>query len=444
MPSKTAKQAKLMRAVAHGWKPSRMKGPPVSVAKEFVAADKKAKGMQAGGLFRAHWLRKMRDPDYDPYAKYGTEPLTLKQASKLAGGKKYAEVMTAKREMTKAGWSESGGKWYPPQATLGAPTEGGLAEATAPQEPVRTIQPIEGREFISGAAPPRRVGPPARTAAEIAPGFRPGRVPPALLRYLERQQAIAAAKPQPEEPVEMQFGGMMNFLGRGRVPPMQQAAGRGQPGGGAMDFLTRGRVPQRGVGRATGQGMQKFLRRGQVPGGGRPPQPGGGGLARAAVQPGPGGGMGSDMGMQKFLRRGQVPGGGSFREAMMNRGVVGPQPRSPGPGAPPMKGIGRAPGAGVPLRGVGRPPGMGRPGAGGGVRAAVMPGRSFRPGGGGAGMPGAAPRIGMGDQQGALARATQVQTGRPPMSRRMGFPGRGGPDGGFGGRRGRRRGRMRR
>ena len=40
MPSKTAKQSKFMRAVAHGWKPTNKKGPPVSVAKEFVAADK--------------------------------------------------------------------------------------------------------------------------------------------------------------------------------------------------------------------------------------------------------------------------------------------------------------------------------------------------------------------------------------------------------------------
>ena len=39
MPSKTPKQAKFMRAVAHGFKPDK-KGPPVSVAKEFVKADK--------------------------------------------------------------------------------------------------------------------------------------------------------------------------------------------------------------------------------------------------------------------------------------------------------------------------------------------------------------------------------------------------------------------
>jgi hypothetical protein len=42
MPSKTEKQARLMRAVAHGWKPPGSKTPPVpvKVAKEFVAADK--------------------------------------------------------------------------------------------------------------------------------------------------------------------------------------------------------------------------------------------------------------------------------------------------------------------------------------------------------------------------------------------------------------------
>lgn len=53
MPSKSAKQAKLMRAVAHGWKPDRIKGPTQSVAKEFVEADKrrgKVTGYQFGGM----------------------------------------------------------------------------------------------------------------------------------------------------------------------------------------------------------------------------------------------------------------------------------------------------------------------------------------------------------------------------------------------------------
>lgn len=45
MPSKSPEQAKLMRAIAHGWKPSRMKSPPSrAVAQEFVEADRKYSG----------------------------------------------------------------------------------------------------------------------------------------------------------------------------------------------------------------------------------------------------------------------------------------------------------------------------------------------------------------------------------------------------------------
>lgn len=41
-----------MRAIAHGWKPDRLDGPPVAVAKEFVEADKRKK--IAGALRRKH------------------------------------------------------------------------------------------------------------------------------------------------------------------------------------------------------------------------------------------------------------------------------------------------------------------------------------------------------------------------------------------------------
>ena len=40
MPSKSEKQARLMRAVAHGWKKPGGGGPSKAVAKEFVAEDK--------------------------------------------------------------------------------------------------------------------------------------------------------------------------------------------------------------------------------------------------------------------------------------------------------------------------------------------------------------------------------------------------------------------
>ena len=46
MPSKTAKQARFFRAVAHGWRPSDMKAPPIAVARDFMRADEAAKAQR--------------------------------------------------------------------------------------------------------------------------------------------------------------------------------------------------------------------------------------------------------------------------------------------------------------------------------------------------------------------------------------------------------------
>jgi hypothetical protein len=43
MPSVSPKQAKFMKAVAHGMKPSSGHGPSVAVAKEFMHADERKK-----------------------------------------------------------------------------------------------------------------------------------------------------------------------------------------------------------------------------------------------------------------------------------------------------------------------------------------------------------------------------------------------------------------
>jgi hypothetical protein len=48
MPSKTPKQARTMRAAAHDPKFAKKLGIPQTVAKEFVAADTKAKGGKKG------------------------------------------------------------------------------------------------------------------------------------------------------------------------------------------------------------------------------------------------------------------------------------------------------------------------------------------------------------------------------------------------------------
>ena len=56
MPSSTHKQARFMAAVAHGFKPTGTKAPPVSVAKEFNAADEGTERLKQG--MRIRKLRK--------------------------------------------------------------------------------------------------------------------------------------------------------------------------------------------------------------------------------------------------------------------------------------------------------------------------------------------------------------------------------------------------
>ena len=60
MPSKSQSQHNLMEGVAHGWKPGGMKAPPVSVAKEFVAADK-GKKFKADHVAKALRNRKPKE-----------------------------------------------------------------------------------------------------------------------------------------------------------------------------------------------------------------------------------------------------------------------------------------------------------------------------------------------------------------------------------------------
>ena len=53
MPSRSPAQARLMRAVAAGWTPSDIEGPPRSVAQEFAEADKR-RAAQLGSLAKAY------------------------------------------------------------------------------------------------------------------------------------------------------------------------------------------------------------------------------------------------------------------------------------------------------------------------------------------------------------------------------------------------------
>lgn len=121
---------------------------------------------------------------------------------------------------------------------------------------------------------------------------------------------------------------------------------------------------------------------------------------RGAMPPGGGGGMMSRL-------RNQVQAQQQFRKP------VGYDPRG-GPIAPP-------PGKG----GGGMPGGpMVPPNFRGQMQRQRMMNRPRRGVPGPAGAGGSPNRVGMQDQQGGLARALQKGTGRRPMSRRSGFPGR--------------------
>jgi integrin beta 8 len=110
----------------------------------------------------------------------------------------------------------------------------------------------------------------------------------------------------------------------------------------------------------------------------------------------------------------RMQGGGRIPQRPGGLGQVAQRPRAPGVGTrPPMPPGGQPPGPGGPggvgMRG-GAPPSMR-----GHLQAMRAQQRQAQGGGGN--------RIGMGDQQGGLARAMQTQTGRPPISRRAAFPG---------------------
>lgn len=49
-----------MHAVAHGWKPDKIKGPPVSVAKEFTEADKEVGHLKTSVKKRSDKIRRRR------------------------------------------------------------------------------------------------------------------------------------------------------------------------------------------------------------------------------------------------------------------------------------------------------------------------------------------------------------------------------------------------
>lgn len=464
MPSKTPKQAKFMRAIAHGWKPSRMESPPSrAVAREFVEADKKYSGGFAENRYYTGGLAAMDEVN-------SGLPETLNW--QMGGG-----VWTPlNEEEGPMNYYQEGGAARPGHAEGPNPYEGDplLKKSYARWERKHHVDPPPPPPPPEAAATPEEVpwwkklmgyeAGPTRTDEELeaigqAYGGRVG--------YQVGGLAIAAPRggvPPWAEPVqEYQFGGMAARLGpamRGAnrmrqqyrgVPPQRGRIQRGAPGGGG-----RGGALQQAM-------MQMRQQRGAPRGRGLPP-----GIDPRAVAANPEGyaqwagdprsagarGVGlspyEEMENQRRGPRGplapgggggplQLPGGGGRFPDWRQRGTIydpaadpmaggkypgrriapppGKFPRQPvqpgGPGGPlPGGGGGFEPGGGVP-GGPRVPPNMR-----GYLQRQRMMNRPPRNVGGGAN------RVGMQDQQGGMARALQRGTGRPPMSRRAGFPGR--------------------
>ena len=224
---------------------------------------------------------------------------------------------------------------------------------------------------------------------------------------------------------------------RGGVPPTLR--GQTPRAGGIPPQMDAGAKPRRPMpGQRGGVPGQRYA--GGSPGFYAPGGPGRGGGARADLGPGgrgvPGLPAGGRFGEEMRRARGQQ----SYQD-VVNRGGGGINPRLPGGGR--MYGTG-SPGGGGGMSAQVVPPGatggsMNRPIYGGGARASEPGGEGVT---GGARVPpnlqgslqkqrmmnrppsnvgGGVNRVGQGDQQGALSRALQRGTGRPPMSRRGGF-----------------------
>lgn len=534
MPSKSEKQARFMRAVAHGWKPTRTKAPPVSVAKEFVEADK-AKGMYEGGLAPMNdILQRGFAPGLtgtvQSFQDGGTvEGISLQEAVRRMPGSTIKNIFQLMRGHE--GWflDRESGLVYPPQPTIlgdAGPTASradaggydpyyGRGPGYVPSAGDFDFEEIEGRMGPRGRRgggprggrrrpPPPRDIPGAGPPGVVPPGRDPGGdlIPPVDYtppdpragRETPYSQALRAHQARIAASLGVPPGG---FAEGGKVKGYQEGgtarADNPYPVGSARWKIwerKHGRdpnepepkeapppvaeaEPEEDVSwwdRLRGYGSEEDVDRieeklrelEQARGGYVGYQLGGtvdaanalrsrmGTAANRFAAPPRGGVPPSIQGMMG-PRRGGIPPRISPRVTEL-QGQAGALQQALGPGRPAPRMVPptmrRLPPRGMPWRGAppprirptpgvdprggpGVPPQLDGVGPMGGPRIApnlrgymqraMMMNRPRRGIPGPAGAGGAPNRVGQRDQQGALARALQRGTGRPPMSRRQGF-----------------------
>ena len=374
------------------------------------------------------WERKNHiDPPPPPEAAAAEEAEDIPWYKRIAGYGTPTKTDKALAEMEQA----YGGRvnYQAGGLAIAAPA-GGVPPWIAPtgSGPGYMDEPPPGYQFGGIAA--RYARPPAAAPATgmgrgnvidpntgVVAGGMPGGPPRGGVMGLQRTQPQGGLAAMRQQRMQAQQRGMGNV-----IDPNTGVVAGGMPGGpgggGIMDRLgmAGGRF---GAEMRRARGMQTYqdvVNRGEgginprLPGGGRMyGGDGGGGVApgNAGTLGGPGygeyplGSAGPRMDPSDPSYRAAPPAGGGFQFG---------KPR-PGPGMMPPGGEG----GGIP-GGPRVPPNMR-----GYLQKQRMQNRPPRGPVGGGGN-----RVGMADQQGALSRAMQRGTGRPPMSRRMGF-GRAGP-----------------
>jgi hypothetical protein len=259
-------------------------------------------------------------------------------------------------------------------------------------------------------------------AEDAAKGANP--YPSGSARYSlwERKYHVDPPPPPPPAEEEEEIGWLASLLGKKtasetrterELEEMEQAHG-GYINGYAYGGLAQanfGRPPMGGVPRQIQGNMSP--RRGGVPPRMKPQ------MDPRAMPPN----MAPPPGKDPRMIPPSVAGGGRGDPRAMPpqpwRGAPPPRMRLP-PGVDPRGGPGVVPGGGGGVPGGPMIP----PNLRGHMQRSRMMNRARRGVPGPAGAGGAPNRVGMQDQQGGLARALQKGTGRPPMSRRSGFPGR--------------------
>lgn len=230
MPSKSKKQAKLMRAVAHGWKPSRIKGPTRAVAKEFVSADKRrdeVTGYNHGGYNRGGEM------GYDEYQFGGGVPSGMYGNTMNRFGGQYRGVPPQRGQIQRGPTGMMGrGMQRPGPRQGGGRGPGGGAL----QQYGQRGQSGPGRSPIrnwGGRAQPYRMSP-GQMAANTPDAHQRTAADRARAAGMLSGGSRGPVTPRPDAGALSQAG----KPGPGMIP---LAGGRGYPGGGNPNL--RGRNP---------------------------------------------------------------------------------------------------------------------------------------------------------------------------------------------------------